>query len=400
VTVSNNTFINWFELHNTGTPPPPDADGDPFPGIRWFPTMGVYAGANKGWVSEPGLIDQQYADYVGTANEAEYLDLDADNERYWFCGGRKFTWADVLVNQSQAPTSRAQAQDPNWSNYKWNQNDYIDPMLDNSSAVAANKAKMCLFVAVSATSVTDPVPTWMEQDPDKLTWTDGQGKVHVRFDKTKAVNHTADFLIALAKKYGNDTRIDSLTIGEYYTNPDGGGLPADLDYAAFRSNMKQVWSQVIAAAPRDANGERMTIAQTEPIVSGGYVTAQDIANIGIGISGSGAQLFSFDRGALDPIRLQLYGVVPMQHQVNSGTISDRVTWDGTPNPWGFTAGQTVPGRYEYIAWHFGSKGPIPLDSLMMRDDSNFISQWHEAYQKFGPNGSLVAQWGQIPNYPA
>jgi hypothetical protein len=98
----------------TATPPPPPSGG-PFPGIRWYPTMGVYRGAGgAGFVSEPNLIERQFADYVGPTKEDAYLDLDGgDGERYWFCGGRKYEWDDMLVDQSLAPTSRAQAQDPN-----------------------------------------------------------------------------------------------------------------------------------------------------------------------------------------------------------------------------------------------------------------------------------------------
>jgi hypothetical protein len=370
-----------------------------FPGIRWYPLMGVYAGTNQGWVSEPALIDQQYANYVGPTRENAYLDLDADDERYWFVGGRKIRWRDVLVNESLAPTSRAQAQDPNWSNYKWNQNDVITEMLNASTNVTANKAKLGIFVAVTATSERNPVPAFLMNDPRGLTWTDGQGKDHVRLDKQAGYEAVADFLIALTKRYGNDTRIASIAIGEYYTNPDGGGLPADLDYDAFRTNIKHVWSQVIAAAPPDADGERINIVQTQPILSGDFVTATDMANIGIGISGSGAQLFAAS-DPMDSVRQQLYGVVPLQHQVNTGPLGGPATWDGTPNPWGFTNGQTVPMRYEHVAWYHSNKGKVPLDSLYMRDNSTYISQWHEAYGRFGPNGTDSGRWGQIPNYPA
>jgi hypothetical protein len=370
----------------------------PFPGQRWYPLMGVYAGANQGWVSEPGLIDNQYAGYVGS-HENAYLDLgDGDDERYYFCGGRKVTWKDALVDPTLVPTSRAQAQDPNWSNYKWNSNDIITQMLDSSSAIAAGKAKMCIFVATTATSVKNPVPAFMMNDPRDLTWTDGQGKDHVRLDKQAGYETMADFLIALTKKYGNDPRIASITHGEYYTNSDGGGLPADLDYDAFRTNIKQVWSQAIAASPRDVNGDRVPFIQGQPIVAGGFVTATDIANIGVGASGSEAQIFS-SASRIDNVRKQLYGVVPLTHQVNTDPLGSNATWNGTPNPWGYTNGQSVPIRYEHVAWYFGSQGKVPLDSLMMRDDDTYQAQWHEAYTQFGPNGTQVVQWGQIPNFP-
>jgi hypothetical protein len=163
---------------NNGCPVPPPSN-DPFPGIRWFPVLGTYAGADQGWVSEPNLVDQQYADYVGSTRERNYLDLDNDNERYHFCGGRKFAWRDVLVDETLAPTSRAQAQNPDWSNYKWNQGDVVTEQLNASNRIAENKAKLCVFVATTATSTKNPVPTWMMQNNSfygtNLTWRDGQG---------------------------------------------------------------------------------------------------------------------------------------------------------------------------------------------------------------------------------
>jgi len=169
-------------------------------------------------------------------------------------------------------------------------------MLAGLSAVSQGKAKLGLFVAVTATAAQNPVPTWLLRDSRKLTWTDGQGKDHVRLDKDEGWRAVADFLVAMTQRYGLDKRTASLTIGEYYTNPDGGGIPADFDYNVFRANAKKVWSDVTQNAPKDASGARMNIVQSMPIVSGGFVTANDSANIGIGIgvSGSGARIFATD----------------------------------------------------------------------------------------------------------
>ena len=373
------------------------ADTTTFPGIRWYPVMGVYKGATRGWTSNRTLLQDQYNYWVG-ARENRYLDLgDGDTERYWFAGGQKIKWRDCLVDENLAPTSHTQARNPNWSNYRWNQQDIFAEMLAGSSAASQDKAKLGLFVAVTATSAKDAVPTWLLRDSRKLAWRDGQGKDHVRLDKDEGWRVVADFLVAMTQHYGLDARIASLTIGEYYTNPDGGGIPADFDYDLFRANAKKVWSDVIQNAPRDASGARMNIVQAMPIVSGGFVTATDIANIGIGVSGSEARIFAAD--ALDGVRKQLYGVVPLQHQVNSGSIGDPVTFDGTPNPWGYAKGRTVAERYEHVVWYYGSKGVAPLDSMYLGATSTLHDQWVQAYDQFGPNGSLVAQWGQLPNYP-
>lgn len=366
-----------------------------FPGIRWYPVLGVYKGTSKGWVSNRTLLQDQYNYWIGT-RENRYLDLgDSDTDRYWFAGGQKINWRQCLVDEALAPTSHTQARDPNWSNYRWNQQDIFTEMLAGSTAVSQDKAKLGLFVAVSATSEKNPVPSWLLQDARNLTWTDGQGKDHVRLDKIDGWQAVADFLVAMTRRYGLDSRIASLTIGEYYTNPDAGGIPSDFNYDAFRANAKLVWSDVVQNAPRDAAGARMNIVQSMPIVSGKLVTASDLANIGIGISGSVARIFATD--LLDGVRQQLYGVVPLQHQTNSGSLGASVTFDGTPNPWGYVQGQKVTQRYEHVVWYYGSKGVAPLDSMYLGTASSLYDQWVEAYDQFGPNGSLVAQWGQLPN---
>jgi hypothetical protein len=385
----------------TVAPPNPFADKN----IRWRPTFGVYEQSAAGWVSEPGLLQRQYGDYVGATHEFNYLDLDADNDRYYFCGGRKYEWDDLLVNQNIAPPSRTKAQDPTWFNYAWNgpTGDVIAEYLDNSTAVEQDKALACIFVATTATAQPDPVPNWLERNNSfygtNLTWTDGQGKVHVRLDKTGGWQAIADLMIALTKRYGDDTRVSSITMGEYYTNPDGGGLPADLDYSLFKSNPKRIWQEWVNAAPRDANNERITLIQSQPITSGPEVEPSDLANIGMGTSGSEAQLFI--DGPLSDVRPQLYGVVPNQHQVNAGSVGDLVTWQVPPaNPFGFTNGQMASSQYQHIAWYVSNEGPEPLDSIMMGDDcTRLCSQWHTAFQRFGPNGRDAARWGQIPNYP-
>jgi hypothetical protein len=384
-----------------------NAPTKPFPGIRYWSANGVYQGASAGWTSNPTLIDDQYSKYVGfgTTREQAYLDRgDGDGEDYYFFGGKKLNWRQFLVDENQAPTSSAQARDPNWSNYKWNTNDIIDEMLDNSTAIQQGKAKMQLFVAVTATSEQNPIPTWVLNDSRGLTWRDRQKMDHMRFDKTSGWQVTSDFLVALVKHYGDDPRIGVITIGEYYTNSDGRRLPADFDYNAFRSNAKNIWSDMITNAPKDASGDRVNIVQTQPITTGkNLVIPTDIANIGIGVSGSAPHIFATD--ILDPLRRQLRGQVPLAHQVNSNAIGDSITYEstGVPNPWGYQAGATHGQRYEEVVWYYdtgtGRTTIQPLDSMYMKDTASLVTEWQKAYDQFGPNGSLVGQYGQLPNYP-
>lgn len=66
------------------------ADTTTFPGIRWYPVMGVYAGSRRRWISDRTVLQDQYNCWVGTSRENRYLDLgDGDAERYWFAGWAK-----------------------------------------------------------------------------------------------------------------------------------------------------------------------------------------------------------------------------------------------------------------------------------------------------------------------
>ena len=88
-----------------------------FPGIRWYPVLGVYKGTSKGWTSNRTLLQDQYNYWIGT-RENRYLDLgDGDADRYWFAGGQKISWRDCLVDENLAPASHTQARNPTWSNY-------------------------------------------------------------------------------------------------------------------------------------------------------------------------------------------------------------------------------------------------------------------------------------------
>ena len=163
--------------------------------------------------------------------------------------------------------------------------------------------------------------------------------------------------------------------------------------------MEMFWADIIAAAPTDANGDRMAILQSNPVQGNGDVSVTDIRNIGIGVTGSDPDMFSGQD--TDLLQRQLYGEVPLQHQANANRLENgyKITWDGTRNPWGFTQGTTNAIRYEYMAWYHGTQGPTPYDSMLMRDDATLNAQWHGAYSQFGPNGSRASVWGQVPNYP-
>jgi hypothetical protein len=140
-----------------------------------------------------------------------------------------------------------------------------------------------------------------------------------------------------------------------------------------------------------------------PRGAGCFVTATDVADLKLGITD--ADPFVFTEGPVQQTRRHLQGDVPFQHQVNVGDLGEPVTWPAVNNPFGIAGGSPAALNYEHVAWSYATEDPSDnydkptLDSLMMRDSATYQSEWHEAYGKFGPNGSLAAQWGRIPNYP-
>lgn len=400
-----------------------------FPGIRWWPTLGIYGGVQDGrsdpFFSETTLMPTLYDKFIlnstnDTTKETNYLNLADPSRRVYFSGSRKYRWRDMLIDESVAPTSRIQARDPAWSNYKWNT---IDPITEamNSSVVAAGKAKVSIFVATTATAERNPLPAWVMTPSNNtiyhyegtgvpIFWRDpdldpdlGIGKDHLRLDKQGACDAMTDWLIALVRRYGADERIANIIQGEYYPNDDfPEWLPAGFDNNAYRTNMRFIWREVIRYAPRDKNNNRVSLIQGQPITSGNYFDEFMIEHEGLGSSGSGIGQSLFNQsGPTTSLRKFIYGKVPSQHQVNPGNLGDTMVWPSTPvpNPFGLTAGQSFTLQYQHMAWFCSSGGPTPMDSLYMRDQTSLMSQWHTAYTRFGPNGTDVATWGQIPNYP-
>jgi hypothetical protein len=373
-----------------------------FPGIRFFPGLGI-RGGGKTWTGDASYVQDLYDRFAAPRENRYFL----TNPRYWFIAEKKLPWWEFLVDETKAPSSHAEARDPNWSNYKWNHNDIFAKMLQ-APAVVNGKAKVSIFVAMTATSEHEPAPSWMMAKG--LTWRDTKkNRVHVRMDLEEGWRWMADFLVALVRRYGRRRDIANVVIGEYYIAPDP---PADLDKHAYRANAKKMWADVIANAPKDKAGNRMNVVQVNPILTGGDVTCADIADLKLGVSGSDPYVFVngcgepdgslCDPGTLNRARQDLYGVVPLQHQGNAALFRSgyEVTWTGIANPFGFTRGQTVPLELQHITWYFGSKGVIPLNSITIKDDSLLTDDWFSTFDRFGPNGTDAPAWGQLPKLPS
>jgi hypothetical protein len=277
----------------------------------------------------------------------------------------------------------------------------------SAPCIAQGKAKLGLFVAATATAEQHPVPQWMINKG--LTWVDVKKyRDHVRLDLEEGWRWMADMFVALVRRYGNDPRIGSLVMGEYY--PSDEGRPAGFDFGAYRANAKKVWADVIASAPQDTGGNRLNIFQSNPIMTGGVIRTADIAELKLGVTGSDPHLFISgcgepndvlcDPGSINRTRQNLYGVVPLRHQGNANVFyggGDPVVWTGIANPFGYTRGQVVNTRLEHVAWYFGSKGIIPLNGMTVKDAPAIAEQWFGAFDRFGPRGTDAEAWGQLPN---
>ena len=371
-----------------------------FPGIRFYPGLGV-RGNDTTWSGGASYVQGLYDTY-GAPRESRYF---LTTPHYWFIAEKKLEWKNLLVDETLAPISHDQARNPGWSNYRWNEVDVISQMLQ-APAIAGGAAKLSLLIAATATSCPDPVPSWMKAKG--LTWTDGEGRVHVRQDLEEGWRYIADLYVAIVKRYGESSRIANLIMGEYYPLSD---RPASLDFKALLSNAKKIWSDVIANAPKDEGGNRVNIAQVNPILTKGIVTSTDIANLKLGISGSDPHLFANGcgkphrslghPGTLDRARQDLYGTVPLMHQGDAAFLKSgkTATWTGIANPFGYTAGETVPIDLEQLAWYFGSKGVVPLNSMTIKDNSLLTEDWFSTFDRLGPDGTQAAAWGHLPNYP-
>lgn len=372
-------------------------------GIRFYPGIGIRAGG-KTWKGDATLVQEHYDQYAAPREGRYFL----TTPRFWFIAEKKLLWREFLVDETQAPFSHEQARDPNWSNYRWNQDDVLSSMLQ-ARAIKDNKAKLNIFVAMTATSEHHPVPLWMKEKG--LTWEDSLkgGRTHVRMDLEEGWRSMADFLVALVKKYGESTQVANIVIGEYYISS---GPPADFDPRLYRANASKVWTDVINNAPKDVDGNRINIVQSNPILArGGDITAVDIADLKLGVSGSDPHLFRntcgehsdalCTPGTLDRARQDLYGTVPLAHQCGANLFrrGHRVTWPEISNPFGFAAGQTVTLRLEHVVWYFSCKGVIPLNSMTMSESPVLTDDWFPTFDRFGPNGTDAAAWGQLPNYP-
>lgn len=330
----------------------------------------------------------------------------------------KVHWSEAYIDSSRKPT-RAQARDPNWSNYVWNHpengNGFVydgitaalnDPLIDNGKGIA----KLSVRVGLTATSDNRIPPVWMRNDKS-LTWVEGVNtnkkadNWHVRFDNPTAVEHAADFLTAFLAKYGDNKGIHSVNLGEYYFGQKK-YRPSNLNRGKYLVGVKNLWAKVAAAAPRDADGNRVNIVQTNPLFDS-QVTVNDLERLGIGMSESDARLDLPITKAVESVALKKLYDGGKVHVMIDGDAryacqSRRQGWDGTPNPFGHKNEYSGVATPQELLWYHGENGPVPTHSFFLtianwckgapQTSANFI----DAVKSFGRCGTETAKWGAAP----
>ena len=355
------------------------ADTVSYPGLRYYKQVGFQH--NPGWDGSASDFQKLYDQYMKPA----YHGPDGD---VYFTVRNVLQWDQVLVNENVTPT-HTQMRNPNWSGYTWNQGtDEIKSMM-NAPCVAAGKCKVSIQLNISATAA-DATPNFMINEG--LGWVGNDKRRHTKFYKPEAVQYASEFILAVLDHYGSDSRIGSVKLGEYYPGPF---KPADYDKNAFISGYETLLENVAAGAPRDAQGNRVTIYQANPILNDGLLTANDFPRLKIGVAGSDPWMFEKLEG--QSYRKALHGVVPLALPAGSSYINSRhvITWDGTPNPWGYVAGQKVPITLPQVAWFYGHRGPIPMDQEFVVPLA-IADRFQTTLDQFGPGGTLRAQWGGVP----
>ena len=371
--------IDWAAKPGTAASPRLSTE-QPYSGLRFYKQVGI-----KVW-----------PDWNGNAQSFQSLYNQYMKPQYHGAGDVYFTvrknwqWADVLVNENVTPT-HAQMRDPNWKGYLWNQpgGDTVAKMFD-APCVAEGKCKVSIHLSTSATS-GDATPNFMLNKG--LGWVGSKGLRHTSFHKPEAVQYASEWIMAAMDRYADDPRVGSIKLGEYFPDPT---KPANWDRAAFVSGYKTLLENVAAGLKRDANGDRVTVYQAEPILQPGLLECADFARLNIGIATSDPRMFD-TAPQVQQCRRSLHGVVPMAPPGDEWYHTSRhvVTWDGTPNPWGYTAGQGVVITLPQVAWYYGHLGPMPMDQEFIVS-IGIADQFRTTLDQFGESGTYRARWGGIP----
>ena len=225
------------------------------------------------------------------------------------------------------------------------------------------------------------------------------------------------FFTALLTRWGNDPGLHSVNISEYFAG-NADSHPADFNLAEHVQGRASTWQRIVDAAPLDANGNRVAIVQTSPLLHSG-ITAADLANAKVGISQPDPDVFQHDCGSeLPGSKLCELGSVSRGLQDLFGVVPSFITQDdryarigrrsgGWPsssnlsNPFGIAAGGSEVASMEQVLWYRCNM--VPTDSTMFHLSTASAAQgiWDEdsffrALGRFGVGGSESCGSGAFP----
>lgn len=364
-----------------------------YPGtnIRWQRSIGTRSSAIKRWSDiTPTWFSDNYV-----SSGMKYV---RDNAPLAFTDAKaglvmNIRWRDFYVDETLAPTSRAQAQDPTWSNYIWNTDDRIAQQL-LSPEIVSGEAVLRLLLQMEATSIRLTHPQWMLDTPN-ATWTEN-GDMHRT--TPNFFFQTADAIIAVVKQYGN-SGIDSILLGEYYMGSQS-AFPAGVNRNNFLTRREEIWADVAANVPLDGNGNQIAILQKSFAPPSNDAIGPDaLYSRKIGYSQSDVRTFGFEGTTMamqGNAPTDIGGDTRFAQYWAAGENRGLCTVpDPAPaNPFGFTANQSIQSPPDVIGWFASSTlTGAHLDSIYLRMDPKTVQNkenFAAMLNQYGTGGTALS----------
>ena len=359
-----------------------------------FPAEGWLDGPSDGW-------SEAMADILAQAP-------NAFTDRVRPVIGKSIRWADTLVNENLVMTV-AEMADHTHPNYVWNQpgGDGLTEAL-NSATLVNNDAYLSLVMADSHSGARNAVPQFMiDADLSFVGTSDPRNHV-LKFYNTQARNLATAWFTAVFNKWGSHPRMHSFWASEYF---DGSNHPADYDAAGQLQGRAAMWTALVAAMPRDANGNHKPVIQANARFGHG-VNIQTVINSGLALGQSDPDVFHHgcengggfgtngcDAGSLSGNLQDGWGVVPIMASQDDRYATDaRVTGPyPSPNSQGFSANarveHTIPLTLAYRAT------TVRMNAFMFQLRPS-LPGWNndaliQGLQEYGTGGSKVADIGGV-----
>jgi len=330
--------------------------------------------------------------------------------------GKSIRWRDTLVNDD-LPMTVAEMADHTHPNFVWNQSnrDGLTEALAHP-LVTSGAVQVALILADSHSGARLAVPDLLHNQGLSFENSNDSRNRVLRMDIPLARDYAVAWFTAILTKWGNDPGLHSIQISEYFQG-NSSAFPNDFNQGEHIRGRRTMWSEIIAAAPLDASGNRVAITQASPILSNGVVI-QDLLDLKLGLSQPDPDIFQHECGDNLPTDAfcelgtvsrglqDAYGIVP-----TTLTADDRYArefrisgqWHATtpPNPFGIAPGDNEIATIAQVMWY--RLNIVPCDGTIWNigNTGGDVGRWdfqalRTAISQFGGGGSLVATHGQFP----